>query len=49
MNELPRRAVTRTARLASLPLGFAGRTAVGLGKRVGGKSAEVVAAELQAK
>jgi predicted unusual protein kinase regulating ubiquinone biosynthesis (AarF/ABC1/UbiB family) len=41
--------VTRTARLASLPLGFAGRTAVGLGKRVGGKPAEAVAAELQAR
>ncbi|MEO6412700.1 MAG: AarF/ABC1/UbiB kinase family protein [Pedococcus sp.] len=49
MNELPRRAVTRTARLASLPLGFAGRTAVGFGKRVGGKPAEAVAAELQAR
>lgn len=49
MNELPRRAVSRTARLASLPLGFAGRTAVGFGKRVGGKPAEAVAAELQAR
>ena len=49
MTDLPRRAVTRTARLASLPLGFAGRQAVGLGKRVGGKPAEVVAAELQAR
>ena len=49
MNELPRRAVTRTARLASLPLGFAGRTAMGFGKRVGGKPAEAVAAELQAR
>ena len=49
MNELPRRAVSRTARLASLPLGFAGRTAVGFGKRVGGKPAELVAAELQAR
>ncbi|WP_270888404.1 ABC1 kinase family protein [Pedococcus sp. 5OH_020] len=49
MSELPRRAVSRTARLASLPLGFAGRTAVGLGKRVGGKPAEAVAAELQAR
>jgi predicted unusual protein kinase regulating ubiquinone biosynthesis (AarF/ABC1/UbiB family) len=49
VNELPRRAVTRTARLASLPLGFAGRTAMGFGKRVGGKPAEAVAAELQAR
>jgi predicted unusual protein kinase regulating ubiquinone biosynthesis (AarF/ABC1/UbiB family) len=41
--------VTRTAKLASLPLGFAGRTALGLGKRVGGKPAELVAAEVQAR
>ncbi|NLT54502.1 MAG: AarF/ABC1/UbiB kinase family protein [Actinomycetales bacterium] len=49
MSDLPRRAVTRTARLATLPLGIAGRTAIGLGKRVGGKSAEVVGAEIQAR
>lgn len=49
MNDLPRRAVTRTAKLASLPLGFAGRTAIGLGKRVGGRPAELVAAEMQAR
>ena len=36
VTDLPRRAVTRTAKLASLPLGFAGRTALGFGKRVGG-------------
>ena len=47
MTDLPRRAVTRTARLATLPLGFAGRTALGVGKRVGGKSSEVVIAEVQ--
>ncbi|MGH8866548.1 MAG: ABC1 kinase family protein [Actinomycetes bacterium] len=47
MSDLPRRAVTRSARLASLPLGFAGRTAVGLGKRVGGRPAELVATEIQ--
>jgi len=39
----------RTARLATLPLGYAGRTALGLGKRVGGRSAEYVAAEVQAR
>jgi len=49
VNELPRRAVTRTAKLATLPLGFAGRTALGLGKRVGGRPAELVAAEVQAR
>ena len=47
MSDLPRRAVTRTAKLATLPLGFAGRTALGLGKRVGGRPAEAVAAEIQ--
>jgi predicted unusual protein kinase regulating ubiquinone biosynthesis (AarF/ABC1/UbiB family) len=46
-NELPRRAVARTARLAALPLGFAGRTAVGMGKRIGGKPAETVMTEVQ--
>ena len=39
----------RTVKLASLPLGLAGRTALGLGKRVGGKPAELVAAEVQAR
>ncbi len=47
VTDLPQRAVTRTARLAALPLGFAGRTALGVGKRVGGKPAEIVAAEVQ--
>jgi predicted unusual protein kinase regulating ubiquinone biosynthesis (AarF/ABC1/UbiB family) len=41
--------VGRTVRLASLPLGVAGRTALGIGKRVGGRPAELVAAELQAR
>jgi predicted unusual protein kinase regulating ubiquinone biosynthesis (AarF/ABC1/UbiB family) len=45
--DLPRRAVTRTAKLATLPLGFAGRTAWGVGKRVGGKPTELVVAEVQ--
>ena len=49
MSDLPRRAVTRTAKLATLPLGFAGRTALGFGKRVGGRPAELVAAEVQAR
>ena len=47
MSDLPRRAVTRTAKLASLPIGFAGRTALGVGKRTFGKSAEMVALEIQ--
>ncbi len=47
MSELPRRAVSRTARLAALPLGFAGRTAVGMGRRLGGAPAESVMTEVQ--
>ncbi len=47
MNDLPRRAVTRTAKLATLPMGFAGRTALGIGKRIGGRPAEIVVGEIQ--
>ena len=47
MSDLPRKAVTRTAKLAALPLGIAGRATLGLGKRIGGRPAEVVAAEMQ--
>lgn len=47
MNDVPRNAVSRTAKLAVLPLGFAGRTALGIGKRIGGRSAELVAQEIQ--
>jgi predicted unusual protein kinase regulating ubiquinone biosynthesis (AarF/ABC1/UbiB family) len=47
MSDLPRRAVTRTAKLASLPVGLAGRTALGLGKRLGGRPAELVMQEIQ--
>lgn len=49
MPELPTNALTRGVRLAALPVAFAGRTALGFGKRVGGKSAELVAAELQVR
>ena len=47
MSDLPRYAVTRTARLARLPVGFAGRTALGTGKRLGGRPAELVTQEIQ--
>ncbi|HEY3715730.1 MAG TPA: AarF/ABC1/UbiB kinase family protein [Jatrophihabitantaceae bacterium] len=47
MTDIPQRRAARTARLASLPLGVAGRATVGLGKRIAGKSAEAVTAELQ--
>ncbi|WP_106296539.1 ABC1 kinase family protein [Knoellia remsis] len=49
MSDIPRRSLSRTARLVGLPLGHAGRAAVGLGRRVGGAPAEAVAAELQAR
>ena len=47
MSDLPRYAVTRSARLAGLPVGFAGRTAVGTGKRLGGRPAELVRQDIQ--
>ncbi|MDQ6874254.1 MAG: AarF/ABC1/UbiB kinase family protein [Actinomycetota bacterium] len=47
MSDIPRWAVNRGFRLASLPLGVAGRATLGLGKRLGGRSAELVAAEIQ--
>src|SRR6201995_889985 len=45
--DVPRRAVTRTAKLAGLPIGYAGRAALGLGKRIGGPGAGKVAQEIQ--
>ncbi len=39
--------LARTARLAALPAAYLGRTAVGLGKRIGGRPAEIVAAQVQ--
>src|SRR4249920_2026353 len=47
MSDLPRHAVTRTAKLARLPTGYAGRTALGTGKRLGGRPAELVNLEIQ--
>ena len=47
MTELPRKAVARTARLAALPIGYAGRSAIGFGKRMGGKPAEAVMSDIQ--
>lgn len=47
MSELPRKAIARGARLAALPLGYAGRSAVGFGKRLGGAPAEIVLNEVQ--
>jgi predicted unusual protein kinase regulating ubiquinone biosynthesis (AarF/ABC1/UbiB family) len=47
--DIPRRAVTRTAKLAAVPLGMAGRATLGLGKRLGGRPAEIVATEIQVR
>ena len=49
MDDLPRRAASRTVKLAGLPLGYAGRATWGLGRRLGGRPAEIVAAEVQAR
>ena len=45
--EVPKRSISRSAKLAALPLGHVGRSAVSWGKRLGGKPAEVVTAEMQ--
>ncbi len=47
VTDIPRRAVSRTAKLAALPLGFAGRAALGFGKKVTGMATEVISAEVQ--
>ncbi|MEI2766104.1 MAG: AarF/ABC1/UbiB kinase family protein [Dermatophilaceae bacterium] len=49
MNDIPGNPIARAARLAALPVGYAGRAAWGLGKRVGGRPAELVAAEIQTR
>ncbi|HKX67333.1 MAG TPA: AarF/ABC1/UbiB kinase family protein [Intrasporangium sp.] len=49
MADLPTRALARGFRLAAVPAGFVGRRVIGLGKRVGGRPAEAIAAEVQAR
>jgi predicted unusual protein kinase regulating ubiquinone biosynthesis (AarF/ABC1/UbiB family) len=44
---IPHGSVARSARLASLPLGAAGRATLGIGKRLSGRPADAVTAELQ--
>ena len=46
-DDVPRGSVQRGVKLAGLPLGFAGRTALGLARRLGGESAELVAQQIQ--
>jgi len=47
VTDIPKWAITRSAKLASLPLGVAGRATIGIGKRIGGRPAELVATEIQ--
>jgi predicted unusual protein kinase regulating ubiquinone biosynthesis (AarF/ABC1/UbiB family) len=49
VTEVPRRAAYRTVKLASLPLGVAGRIAAGWGKRLTGQRADEISAELSAR
>ncbi len=46
-SDVPRSSVQRGAKLAGLGLGFAGRNALGLAKRIGGESADVIAQQIQ--
>src|ERR1700749_2081809 len=47
--DIKRGRAARNAKLASIPVGFAGRAALGFGKRLAGKSKDEVQAELLEK
>src|SRR6201982_3043896 len=47
VNDVPKNPVARAAKMARLPIGLAGRTAIGVGKRIGVRPAEIVAEEIQ--
>ena len=49
MTDIPRSALGRTARLASLPLSAAGRATLGLGQRLVGGDREQISANMQRK
>ncbi|HTM86336.1 MAG TPA: AarF/UbiB family protein, partial [Mycobacterium sp.] len=49
VTEIKRGRAARNAKLASLPVSFAGRAALGLGKRMAGKSKDDVTAEMMEK
>ncbi len=49
MREIPSSALRRSLRLAGLATAYAGRAALGLGKCLCGRPAELVAAEMQAR
>jgi predicted unusual protein kinase regulating ubiquinone biosynthesis (AarF/ABC1/UbiB family) len=48
-SDIPQRGVARSAQLAKLPLGVAGRATVGLGKRLAGRNSQDVQADLAAR
>src|SRR6202050_4708720 len=47
VSDVPSNPVTRAAKIVGLPIGLAGRTALGVGKRIGGRPAAMVAEEIQ--
>ena len=47
--EIPRSGAVRSAKMVSIPLGLAGRGALGLGRQLVGQSGSVVLAEIQEK
>src|SRR6204780_565887 len=47
VSDVPSNPVTRAAKIVGLPIGLAGRTALGVGKRIGGRPAEIVGEEIQ--
>src|ERR1700751_6412190 len=49
VSEIKRKGAARNAKLASIPVGFAGRAALGFGKRLTGRSKDEVNAELMDK
>ncbi|MGB6180912.1 MAG: AarF/ABC1/UbiB kinase family protein [Rhodococcus sp. (in: high G+C Gram-positive bacteria)] len=49
MPDIPRSSSARTAKLASIPIGMAGRAAMGFGRKLAGGNREEIDAELSAK
>lgn len=48
-SEIPQSTVARAARMVSIPMGLAGRGALGIGRQLVGQSSNVVFAEIQEK
>ncbi|QNG19381.1 AarF/ABC1/UbiB kinase family protein [Rhodococcus triatomae] len=49
MSDIPRKSSARTAKLASIPLGMAGRAALGFGRRLAGGDKEEIEAQMSAR